>query len=156
MADAQNLKRLGLDDDGVVRHVRARPAEVACEPRRVARAFQTGESRRGMGMRERVGWAEPVPHVRTRSGGPHAMDLQHLLIQWRAARPELGDHGPTMSLRQETHGDHGSTTSTPVPVKSLVLRVAQVAPCARQIAAIWASAVWIGSPACSRLTRTAA
>ncbi|TLP72882.1 NUDIX domain-containing protein [Nesterenkonia sphaerica] len=35
----------------------------------------------------------------------------------------------------------GSISCTPVAVKSLVFRVAHVAPCARQIAAIWTSAV---------------
>lgn len=51
---------------------------------------------------------------------------------------------------------HGSTSSTPVHTKSFTLRVAQVASCARQIAAICASAVLIGAPALSRATSTSA
>lgn len=50
----------------------------------------------------------------------------------------------------------GSTSSTPVRARSLMFRVAQVAPLARQIAAIWASAVLMGIPARSRATRTCA
>lgn len=51
---------------------------------------------------------------------------------------------------------HGSTNSTPVCWKSFTLRVAQIAPCVRQIAAICASAVLIGAPALSRATSTSA
>lgn len=60
--------------------------------------------------------------------------------------------------RQTIHSSarQGSTNSTPVCAKSLTLRVAQVAPCARQIAAICASAVLIGAPADSRATSTSA
>src|SRR5699024_637301 len=51
---------------------------------------------------------------------------------------------------------HGSTSLTPVCTKSFTLRVAQVAPYTRQIAAICASAVLIGAPAFSRATSTSA
>lgn len=51
---------------------------------------------------------------------------------------------------------HGLIRSIPVCAKSLVLRVAHVALCARQIAAICASAVLIGAPAASRATSTSA
>src|SRR5699024_4568593 len=49
---------------------------------------------------------------------------------------------------------HGLTTGTPVRAKSMVFRVAQVALWNRHIAAIGASAMLIGCPACSRLPRT--
>src|SRR5699024_7064045 len=51
---------------------------------------------------------------------------------------------------------HGSTSLPPVCTKSLTFRVAQVAPWARQIAAICASAVLIGAPVFSRATSTPA
>lgn len=59
-------------------------------------------------------------------------------------------------VRLHASACHGSTSSTPVYAKSLMLRVAQVAPCARQIAAICASAVLIGAPTASRATSTSA
>jgi hypothetical protein len=48
------------------------------------------------------------------------------------------------------HATHGSTASTPVSTKSSTLRVASPARQLRQIAAICASAILIGRPACSR------
>jgi hypothetical protein len=59
--------------------------------------------------------------------------------------------GPSRHRRAGGHrGCHGSTTSTPVSMKSLMLRVARAAPRARQMAAIWASNPAIGRPASSR------
>lgn len=66
----------------------------------------------------------------------------------------VGEHLGRMVLQASIL--HGSSRSTPVCAKSLTLRVAQVALCARQIAAICASAVLIGAPALSRATSTSA
>lgn len=60
------------------------------------------------------------------------------------------------AIRRHPFAIHGSTSSTPVYAKSFTLRVAQIAPCARQIAAICASAVLIGAPTLSRATSTSA
>ena len=59
-------------------------------------------------------------------------------------------------MRLHLSACHGSTSSTPVYAKSFMLRVAQIPPCTRQIAAICASAVLIGAPAASRATSTSA
>ena len=50
----------------------------------------------------------------------------------------------------------GSITSRPIWAKSLTFLVAQAASCARQIAAICASAVLMGNPAASRMASTSA
>src|SRR5699024_11489176 len=60
----------------------------------------------------------------------------------------VGEDLDRMMLHASTF--HGSTSSTPVCWKSFTLRVAQVAPGAKQIAAICASAVLIGAPVFSR------
>ena len=64
-----------------------------------------------------------------------------LPLAHRTSAGRLGLHGLSC---------HGSVTSIPVSWKSLTLRVASVAPCARQIAAICASNPSIGTPARSR------
>lgn len=64
--------------------------------------------------------------------------------------------GGGRQLHETRHAVQGSINSTPVSVKFLPFRVAQLAPCALQMAAIWESAVWIGCPARSRMTRMSA
>ena len=51
---------------------------------------------------------------------------------------------------------HGSIVASPSPAKCEILRVANVAPCARQVAAIWASAMATGNPARSRCAHRSA
>lgn len=46
------------------------------------------------------------------------------------------DGRSSRQFHQSCHSAQGSTSSTPVPSKSLRFRVAQVAPCARQMAAM--------------------
>ena len=60
----------------------------------------------------------------------------------------VGDDLNRMALHASTF--YGSTILTPACWKSFTVRVAHTAPCARQIAAIWASVVLIGAPAASR------
>lgn len=66
----------------------------------------------------------------------------------------VGWAGITVVL--SSYPSQGLTRSTPVWAKSFVLRVAHIARCVLQMAAIWASAVLIGIPACSRADNTSA
>jgi hypothetical protein len=73
-------------------------------------------------------------------------------MRWRSERPERtirvcpAAGNWTLVLCSRNQGFHGSTTVTPQPSKSVVLRVAMAAPRKRAIAAIWASKCEMGRP----------
>ncbi len=72
----------------------------------------------------------------------------------RARHP--GKDGGRLALQARHRRCQGSTMLSPYPSKSVALRVASVAPCARAMPPIKASIAGTGRPACSRTTRAVA